>query len=135
MRFFDLVTGLLVWLNVALANDNGLQKVVTWDNGSLLINGERIIIMSGEFHYQRLPVPELWLDVFQKFKANGMNAVSICKDPISDIGPISYADRTLSILQTSSGATIRRQKADMTSQRQPRIFNAYLTWPKRPAYT
>jgi hypothetical protein len=24
-----------------------------------------------------LPVPELWLDVFQKFKANGMNAVSI----------------------------------------------------------
>ncbi|KAH9869034.1 hypothetical protein J1614_008111 [Plenodomus biglobosus] len=42
-----------------------------------MVDGERVIIMSGEFHYQRLPVPELWLDVFQKFKANGMNAVSI----------------------------------------------------------
>ncbi|KAF2704979.1 glycoside hydrolase family 35 protein [Pleomassaria siparia CBS 279.74] len=60
-----------------LATDNGLQKVVTWDNGSLIVNGERVLIMAGEFHYQRLPVPELWLDVFQKFKANGLNAVSI----------------------------------------------------------
>jgi hypothetical protein len=77
MRFFELFLGLLVWINAVVAADNGLQKVVTWDNGSLLINGERILIMSGEFHYQRLPVPELWLDVFQKFKANGMNAVSI----------------------------------------------------------
>lgn len=77
MRVFPLVVGLLTWINFAVASDNGLQKVVTWDNGSLHINGERILILSGEFHYQRLPVPELWLDVFQKFKANGMNAVSI----------------------------------------------------------
>ncbi|KAF2823181.1 hypothetical protein CC86DRAFT_355578 [Ophiobolus disseminans] len=65
----------LIW--GVLSTDNGLQTVVEWDNGSLMINGERLIIMSGEFHYARLPVPELWLDVFQKFKANGMNAVSI----------------------------------------------------------
>jgi hypothetical protein len=77
MRLFNVLVSVLAWLNLAAATDNGLQSVVTWDNGSLLINGERIIIMSGEFHYQRLPVPELWLDVFQKFKANGMNTVSI----------------------------------------------------------
>ncbi|KAF2110271.1 glycoside hydrolase superfamily [Lophiotrema nucula] len=77
MHLFGVLLGLLAIFGVILANDDGLTRVVSWDNGSLLINGERIIIMSGEFHYQRLPVPELWLDVFQKFKANGLNAVSI----------------------------------------------------------
>ena len=77
MQLVRLLAGLSTLLAAAGAVDNGLQKDVTWDNGSLLINGERIIIMSGEFHYQRLPVPELWLDVFQKFKASGMNTVSI----------------------------------------------------------
>ncbi|KAF2255109.1 glycoside hydrolase family 35 protein [Trematosphaeria pertusa] len=77
VRLFGILVSVVVFLAGAWAADDGLQTVVTWDNGSLLINGERIIIMSGEFHYQRLPVPELWLDVFQKFKANGMNAVSI----------------------------------------------------------
>ncbi|KAF2020369.1 glycoside hydrolase family 35 protein [Aaosphaeria arxii CBS 175.79] len=77
MKLHRVILNILVWANIAAATDNGLQSVVTWDNGSLLIDGQRVIIMSGEFHYQRLPVPELWLDVFQKFKANGMNAVSI----------------------------------------------------------
>ncbi|KAF2476740.1 uncharacterized protein BDR25DRAFT_375819 [Lindgomyces ingoldianus] len=77
MLFLEFLLGCLALFNFTLAADNGLTKVVSWDSHSLLINGERVIIMSGEFHYQRLPVPELWLDVFQKFKANGMNAVSI----------------------------------------------------------
>ncbi|KAF2138162.1 glycoside hydrolase family 35 protein [Aplosporella prunicola CBS 121167] len=59
------------------ASGNGLTDVVTWDEGSLIVRGERVFVFSGEFHYPRLPVPELWLDVFQKFKANGLNAVSI----------------------------------------------------------
>ncbi|KAF3768705.1 family 35 glycoside hydrolase [Cryphonectria parasitica EP155] len=53
-----------------------LQDVVTYDNYSLLINGERLMIYSGEFHPFRLPVPSLWLDVFQKVKALGLNTVS-----------------------------------------------------------
>ncbi|KAG9192314.1 beta-galactosidase [Alternaria panax] len=77
MRFFHLVAVAISLFLGVLATDNGLQTAVEWDNGSLMVNGERVIIMSGEFHYARLPVPELWLDVFQKFKANGMNAVSI----------------------------------------------------------
>ena len=32
---------------------------------------------SGEFHTFRLPVPGLWLDILQKFKAAGLNAVSV----------------------------------------------------------
>ncbi|KJR80792.1 uncharacterized protein SPSK_05309 [Sporothrix schenckii 1099-18] len=51
--------------------------IVSWDRFSLRINGTRVFLQSAEFHYQRLPVPELWPDIFQKFRANGFNAVSI----------------------------------------------------------
>lgn len=54
-----------------------LQDIVTFDNYSLLINGERVMIYSGEFHPFRLPVPSLWLDVFEKIKSLGLNCVSV----------------------------------------------------------
>lgn len=60
---------------VVLTTNDGLTNVVEWDSYSAIIHGKRLFIYSGEFHYQRLPVPELWLDIFQKFKANGLNAV------------------------------------------------------------
>ena len=60
-----------------LATSNGLTNLVTWDKYSLSVNGTRTFIFAGEFHPQRLPVPELWLDILQKFKANGFNAVSV----------------------------------------------------------
>lgn len=63
MRFLQLLFSFLAVLLGALAADNGLQTVVEWDNGSLQIDGERVIIMSGEFHYARLPVPEVRLMV------------------------------------------------------------------------
>lgn len=53
-----------------------LQDVVTFDEKSLFINGERLMIFSGEVHPFRLPVPSLWLDIFQKVKALGLNTVS-----------------------------------------------------------
>lgn len=53
------------------------QDIVTFDDHSLFINGERVMIFSGEFHPFRLPVVDLWLDVFQKIKASGYNAISI----------------------------------------------------------
>ncbi|OTB03952.1 glycoside hydrolase family 35 protein [Hypoxylon sp. CI-4A] len=56
--------------------ERSLQDVVTWDEHSLYVKGERVMIMSGEFHPWRLPVPSLWLDVFQKVKAIGFNCVS-----------------------------------------------------------
>ncbi|KAI8310538.1 putative beta-galactosidase C [Colletotrichum sp. SAR11_59] len=76
MRFFRAVTA-LVWLLVsgAVATDNGLTDVVSWDKYSLSVNNTRVFIYSAEFHYQRLPNPDLWLDVLQKFKANGFNTV------------------------------------------------------------
>lgn len=77
MRLFAIFSVLLLGLNnLVLATDNGKTTDVTWDKYSLSVKGERVFIYSGEFHYQRLPVPELWLDVFQKLRSNGFNAVS-----------------------------------------------------------
>lgn len=46
-----------------------LQDIVTWDEHSLLIRGERVMLYSGEFHPFRLPVrpPETrqWLSLQQ----------------------------------------------------------------------
>ena len=57
-----------------------LQDIVTWDENSLLIYGKRVLIYGGEFHPFRLPVPSLWLDIFQKMKSMGYNAVSVYWD-------------------------------------------------------
>ncbi|KAI1824793.1 glycoside hydrolase family 35 protein [Xylaria intraflava] len=57
-----------------------LQDLVTWDEQSLFVRGERIIFYSGEFHPWRLPVPGLWLDIFQKIKALGYTGVSFYAD-------------------------------------------------------
>ncbi|KAI1212695.1 glycoside hydrolase family 35 protein [Annulohypoxylon truncatum] len=61
---------------IAENNGKSWQDAVTWDEHSLYIKGERVMIMSGEFHPWRLPVPSLWLDIFQKVKAMGFNCVS-----------------------------------------------------------
>ncbi len=53
---------------------------VTWDRYSLLVDGKRLFVWSGEMHPFRLPSPGLWRDVLEKMKANGYNAVSIYVD-------------------------------------------------------
>lgn len=45
-----------------------------------MVRGERILVFSGEYHPFRLPVPGLWLDVFEKVKALGFSAVSFYVD-------------------------------------------------------
>ncbi|KAL4926586.1 glycoside hydrolase family 35 protein [Aspergillus undulatus] len=54
--------------------------IVTWDGYSVLVHGERILLLSGEFHPFRLPSPGLWLDVFQKIRAIGYGVVSFYLD-------------------------------------------------------
>ena len=50
---------------------------ITFDPYSLMIDGDRTFIWSGEFHPFRLPSPSLWFDVLQKMKASDCNAVSM----------------------------------------------------------
>ncbi|KAG8764925.1 hypothetical protein FRC12_007805, partial [Ceratobasidium sp. 428] len=53
------------------------QAAVTFDQHSLMLDGKRIMVFSGEFHPWRLPSVPLWRDVLEKMKAGGFNAVSI----------------------------------------------------------
>ncbi len=63
--------------NLVPRNSTGLTNAVTWDTHSLFIQGQRVFILSAEFHPWRLPGnPNLWADIFQKIKSNGFNTVS-----------------------------------------------------------
>ncbi len=53
---------------------------VSYDGYSYLVDGKRVYLWSGEFHYFRLPNQDLWVDVLQKMKAAGFNAVSLYFD-------------------------------------------------------
>ena len=53
---------------------------VTYDGYSFMVDGQRTYLWSGEFHYFRLPSPDLWRDIFQKMKAAGFNATSLYFD-------------------------------------------------------
>jgi len=60
-----------------VAVDPAVSHTVTFDKYSLLIDGARVPLWSGEVHPFRLPSPSLWRDVLQKLRANGYNAISI----------------------------------------------------------
>ncbi|NUT46244.1 MAG: beta-galactosidase [Saccharothrix sp.] len=53
------------------------RHVVSYDRYSLMVDGERVMLWSGEFHYFRLPSPELWRDVLEKIRAAGFTGVSL----------------------------------------------------------
>ena len=63
-----------------IKDKRALQDIVTWDEHSIFVRGERIMLFSGEFHPYRLPSPGLWLDVLQKVKALGFSGVSFYVD-------------------------------------------------------
>lgn len=50
---------------------------ITYDKNSLFVDGNRVFIRSGAFHYFRTPGLELALDRFRKMKAAGYNTVDI----------------------------------------------------------
>ncbi|MFF8678025.1 beta-galactosidase [Streptomyces sp. NPDC015237] len=56
---------------------DGLRHRVALDRYSLLVDGRRLSLWSGELHPFRLPSPSLWRDVLQKMRAYGHNAVSV----------------------------------------------------------
>ncbi|KAH3918288.1 beta-galactosidase [Parastagonospora nodorum] len=57
-----------------------LQDIVTWDEDSIFVNGERMFLYSGEVHPFRMPVADLYIDLFQKIKSLGYNMVSFYVD-------------------------------------------------------
>ncbi|KAK7048389.1 glycoside hydrolase family 35 protein [Favolaschia claudopus] len=58
-------------------HDTGFTDAIQWDHYSILVNEQRTFIWSGELHYWRIPVPEVWRDLLQKIKAAGFNGISV----------------------------------------------------------
>ncbi|MYM36317.1 cellulase family glycosylhydrolase [Duganella sp. FT94W] len=58
----------------------GTPRKVSWDEHSLMVDGKRIVVWSGEIHPFRLPSPSLWRDVIQKMKAVGFNGIAFYFD-------------------------------------------------------
>ncbi|QHA04429.1 cellulase family glycosylhydrolase [Streptomyces broussonetiae] len=56
---------------------DGEQHTIGYDRYSLIVDGRRLVVWSGEMHPFRLPSPALWRDVLQKMRAHGFNAVSV----------------------------------------------------------
>ncbi|MFE9448030.1 beta-galactosidase [Streptomyces sp. NPDC006739] len=56
---------------------DGRRHTIGYDRYSLLVDGRRLVVWSGEMHPFRLPSPSLWRDVLQKMRAHGYNTVSI----------------------------------------------------------
>ncbi|KOG33398.1 glycoside hydrolase family 35 protein [Streptomyces resistomycificus] len=57
------------------ADGNG--HTVGFDRYSLIVDGRRLVLWSGEMHPFRLPSPSLWRDVLHKTRAHGHNAVGV----------------------------------------------------------
>jgi beta-galactosidase GanA len=57
-------------------SDSGRHDV-SYDKYSLTVDGKRVMLWSGEFHYFRLPSPELWRDILEKIRAAGFSGVSL----------------------------------------------------------
>src|ERR671932_1026211 len=74
------LTGVPRAASAAPAAPSLTAHTVSYDGYSLLIDGRRVYVWGAEFHYWRLPSPDLWRDVLQKLKAAGFNAVSIYFD-------------------------------------------------------
>ncbi len=51
--------------------------ILDWDRHSLIVNGKRVFLMCGEFHYWRAPDRDRWRDLLLTYKAGGLNAVRI----------------------------------------------------------
>ncbi|MEU0382896.1 glycoside hydrolase family 35 protein [Streptomyces chartreusis] len=56
---------------------DGRRHEVGFDRYSLLVDGRRLVLWSGELHPFRLPSPSLWRDMLEKMRAHGYNAVSV----------------------------------------------------------
>ncbi|KAJ3326710.1 hypothetical protein HDU76_012715 [Blyttiomyces sp. JEL0837] len=51
--------------------------VLSWDKHSLMIDGQRVMILSGEFHPWRVPDRERWRPILEMYKAAGLNCIRI----------------------------------------------------------
>ncbi|KAH9831459.1 glycoside hydrolase superfamily [Rhodofomes roseus] len=76
LRNADAIQDLAARADPPRQSDN-YTEAVQWDNYTIFLNDQRMFLYFGEFHTWRLPVPDLWLDIFQKMAAAGLNGASV----------------------------------------------------------
>lgn len=111
---------------------------VTYDHYSLKLDGRRIYVWSGEFHYWRLPSPSLWRDVLQKMKAAGYNTTSIYfdwgyhspKPGVYDFSGVRNVDELLSIASQVGIYVIARPGPYINAETDSGGFPAWLDTQK-----
>ncbi|GAA4614281.1 beta-galactosidase [Actinoallomurus liliacearum] len=116
----------------------GRTHTVTYDHYSLKLDGERVYLWSAEFHYWRLPSPDLWRDVLQKFKAAGYNATSIYFDwayhspkrGVYDFTGVRDIDRLLDIARQVGIYVIARPGPYINAETDSGGFPGWLTTQK-----
>jgi beta-galactosidase GanA len=94
----------------------GQPKKISWDEHSLIVDGKRIVVWSGEVHPFRLPNPSLWRDVLQKMKATGFNGVAFYFDwgyhsaapGVYDFSGVRNVERALQIAEEEGMYVIAR---------------------------
>jgi beta-galactosidase GanA len=112
-----------------------VTHTVTYDQYSFLIDGVRTYLWSGEFHYYRLPSPDLWRDVLQKMKAGGFNAVSLYFDwayhspraGVYDFSGVRDVDRLLSMAADAGIYVIARPGPYINAEVDSGGFPGWLT--------
>jgi beta-galactosidase GanA len=89
---------------------------VSYDARSLMVDGQRLVVWSSEFHHFRLPSPDLWRDILQKMKASGFNSVALYfdwgyhspKQGVYDFSGIRDIDRLLTMAEEEGLYVITR---------------------------
>ena len=65
------VAALIAACLAAPAQAAARTHTVAYDRYSFSLDGHRVWLWSAEFHYYRLPNPDLWRDQLEKLKASG----------------------------------------------------------------
>ncbi|HYZ73268.1 MAG TPA: beta-galactosidase, partial [Chthoniobacterales bacterium] len=129
------VTALGLAFLPAAAASASTQHTIKFDHYSLMIDGNRVFIYSGEFHPFRLPSPALWLDVFQKMKAGGFNTICCyfdwdyhsSKSGIYDFTGVRDLDRFLSLASEAGLYVIVRPGPYINAETDSGGFPGWLT--------
>ncbi|KAF9931874.1 hypothetical protein FBU30_009454 [Linnemannia zychae] len=51
--------------------------ILDYDKHSLILHGQPTLILSGEFHYWRLPDPSRWRPILEQYRSAGLNCIRI----------------------------------------------------------
>ncbi|EFA76540.1 predicted protein [Heterostelium album PN500] len=71
-KFRILFLIVFMWLVVGFVG--GIPHKITYDKRSLIIDGQRVLLISGSVHYPR-STPSMWRPILQQTKAAGINLI------------------------------------------------------------